>query len=42
VTTIIVLFGLKAGVDRAVHERWARETDLPIVDAPLFIKTEAL
>jgi len=32
VTTIIVLFNLKAGVDRAVYERWARETDLPIVN----------
>jgi hypothetical protein len=33
VTTIIVLFNLKAGVDRAVYERWAKETDLPIVKA---------
>jgi hypothetical protein len=32
VTTIIVLFNLKPGVDRAAYERWARETDLPIVN----------
>jgi hypothetical protein len=30
-TTIIALFSLKPGVDRAAYERWARETDLPIV-----------
>jgi len=32
VTTIIVLFNLKPGVDRAAYERWARETDLPVVN----------
>jgi hypothetical protein len=32
VTTIVVLFNLKPGVDRAAYERWARETDLPIVN----------
>jgi hypothetical protein len=31
VTTIIVLFNLKPGVERAVYERWARDTDLPVV-----------
>ena len=31
-TTIVVLFNLKPGVDRAAYERWARETDLPIVN----------
>ena len=30
-TTIIVLFNLKPGVERAAYERWARETDLPVV-----------
>jgi uncharacterized protein (TIGR02118 family) len=30
-TTIIVLFSLKPGADRATYERWARETDLPVV-----------
>ena len=30
-TTIIVLLNLKPGVDRATYERWARETDLPVV-----------
>lgn len=29
--TLIVLFRLKAGTDRAAYETWARETDLPIV-----------
>jgi REDY-like protein HapK len=32
VGTIIVLFNLKPGVDRAAYERWARDTDLPIVN----------
>ncbi len=30
-TTIIVLFNLKDGTDRAVYENWARETDLKTV-----------
>jgi len=28
---IIVLFNLKLGIDPAVYEQWARETDLPTV-----------
>ncbi len=32
-STIVVLFNLKPGVDRADYERWARATDLPIVNA---------
>jgi hypothetical protein len=31
-TTIIVLFSLKAGVSAADYERFARETDLPVVN----------
>ena len=31
-TTIIVLFNLKAGADVAEYEAWARSTDLPIVN----------
>lgn len=30
--TIIVLFNLKAGVDVAAYEHWARTTDLPLVN----------
>lgn len=30
-STIIVLFNLKPGVDRAAYEQWARGTDLPEV-----------
>lgn len=29
--TLIVLFRLKPGADRAAYEAWARATDLPIV-----------
>ena len=32
-STIIVLFNLKAGPDVAAYEHWARTTDLPIVNA---------
>lgn len=32
-TTIIVLFNLKAGASRDAYERWARATDLPVVNA---------
>jgi hypothetical protein len=32
VTTIVVLFNLKPGVSRADYERWARESDLPVVN----------
>ncbi len=32
-STIIVLFNLKAGIDAAAYEHWARTTDLPIVNA---------
>ena len=32
-TTVVVLFNLKPGVDAAAYERWARTTDLPIVNA---------
>ena len=32
-STIIVLFNLKAGTDVAAYEHWARTTDLPIVNA---------
>lgn len=28
-TTIVVLFNLKPGVDEAVYQKWARETDMP-------------
>ncbi|HSN72725.1 MAG TPA: hypothetical protein VLT59_14515 [Steroidobacteraceae bacterium] len=31
-TTIVVLFNLKPGVDPVEYERWARSTDLPIVN----------
>jgi hypothetical protein len=31
-STIIVLFNLKAGTDPAAYEHWARTTDLPIVN----------
>lgn len=31
--TIVVLFNLKAGVSIEAYERWARTTDLPIVNA---------
>jgi hypothetical protein len=31
VQTLIVLFRLKPGIDRAAYEQWARTTDLPIV-----------
>lgn len=30
-STIIVLFKLRPGVDRAAYEQWARDTDLPAV-----------
>jgi hypothetical protein len=33
VQTIVVLFNLKAGVSIEAYERWARTTDLPIVNA---------
>ncbi len=32
-TTVVVLFNLKAGVDAAEYEAWARSTDLPNVNA---------
>ena len=32
-TTIVVLFNLKDGVDDAAYEHWARERDLPTVNA---------
>lgn len=32
-STIVVLFNLKPGVDREAYERWARERDLPTVNA---------
>jgi hypothetical protein len=32
-TTIVVLFNLKPGVDPAAYEAWARATDLPHVNA---------
>lgn len=32
-TKIVVLFNLKPGADVAAYERWARTTDLPIVNA---------
>jgi hypothetical protein len=32
-TTIVVLFNLKAGVDAAEYEAWARGIDLPQVNA---------
>ena len=32
-TTIVVLFNLKPGVDIARYEAWARSTDLPLVNA---------
>ena len=32
-TTIIVLFNLKSGVDVSAYEHWARTTDLPTVKA---------
>lgn len=31
-TTVVVLFNLKPGVDPGEYERWARGTDLPIVN----------
>ena len=30
-TTLVVLFNLKDGVDPSVYESWAKTTDLPIV-----------
>ncbi|MBS0568587.1 MAG: REDY-like protein HapK [Proteobacteria bacterium] len=30
--TVIVLFNLKPGVDRAEYEAWARGSDLPVVN----------
>lgn len=30
---LIVLFNLKPGIDRVAYEAWARETDLPTVNA---------
>jgi hypothetical protein len=32
-TTVVVLFNLKAGVSAAEYEAWARSTDLPNVNA---------
>lgn len=32
-TTIVVLFNLKPGTEVAAYERWARERDLPTVNA---------
>jgi hypothetical protein len=32
-TTLVVLFNLKAGMNAEDYERWARTTDLPIVNA---------
>jgi REDY-like protein HapK len=29
--TVLVLFNLKAGVDAAAYEKWARDSDLPLV-----------
>lgn len=31
-STIVVLFNLKPGVDPAQYEAWARSTDLPVVN----------
>ena len=31
--TVIVLFNLKPGVSREAYEAWARESDLPVVNA---------
>ena len=31
--TVIVLFNLKPGVSREACEAWARESDLPVVNA---------
>jgi hypothetical protein len=40
-TTLVVLFNLKSGVSAADYERWARATDLPIVnDLPSVEKFE--
>jgi hypothetical protein len=42
-TTIVVLFNLKSGVDARDYERFARETDLPIVNRlPSIEKFEVL
>jgi REDY-like protein HapK len=30
-TTIVVLFNLKSGVDKAAYETWAQTTDMPTV-----------
>jgi hypothetical protein len=30
-TTIVVLFNLKPGVDKSAYERWAETTDIPTV-----------
>ena len=32
-TTVVVLFNLKPGIEASDYERWARSTDLPIVNA---------
>ncbi len=32
-TTVVVLFNLKPGVDTATYEAWARSQDLPAVNA---------
>jgi hypothetical protein len=42
-TTVVVLFNLKAGVSAADYEKFARETDLPIVNKlPSIDKFEVL
>jgi len=33
VSTLVVLFNLKQGADRAAYEQWALSTDLPVVRA---------
>lgn len=41
--TVIVLFNLKAGVNREEYEAWARASDLPVVNAlPSMQKFEVL
>ncbi|ALS33287.1 hypothetical protein PTRA_a2171 [Pseudoalteromonas translucida KMM 520] len=47
-TTIVVLFNLKAGVDESTYQAWAKETDipaaggLPSVDVFEVLKAEGL
>ena len=47
-TTIVVLFNLKADVDKSIYEAWAKQTDIPIagslssVDIFEVLKAESL